>query len=298
MKNKIVLMLLTITMVGVITACGQKDTPVEETKPDVSVEQEVGPTPEAEEPTDGVEGEEPVEDTVSENDTGEDSVDVESDGGTAVVGSIDLDFEAFEEDEAKDHQFGDIGYVAQYKDMRETTGQNSTSTKDIWKYLTEEGSIQVEPLDGLWEYGVSGYTGRWAYPTLLENEATKDLYLYDWTDNFAYYIADEGENNHAILMCSGYDVFDKYSSGGGEDELGLSFSKYRDITVGDNTYEIWQSTDKGVVPEGEEEVEEVGTSASYLYKIDGFSIVIEFDSEEGDVDELLNKVVEAIVVTE
>ncbi len=134
-----------------------------------------------------------------------------------------MDIEEFESDENIDHKFGDIGYVAKYRDLRSTTGRNSESTDDVWQYLNEDGTLKTDVSDGLWEYGVNSYTGRWAYPTITKSDATEDLYLYDWTDTFCSYIEDINESNDAVLMCTGYDMFNYYTDN--ESEAEYTFEK-------------------------------------------------------------------------
>lgn len=191
----------------------------------------------------------------------------------------ELDFDAFQADEEKDHQFGDIGYVAQYRDIRETTGLRSESTEDVWKYLTEDGVVDVENIDDLWEYGASSYTGRWAYPTLLESEATKDLFLYDWTDSYVTYIADEGENNNAVLICTGYDVFNSYTSL--ESDTEYTFEEFKTFNINGDDIDVYKVS-------GAED------SITYLYKYGGFSIVLEFVGEDILNEDLLFEVMNDI----
>lgn len=226
------------------------------------------PTESVEEVTEEVVVAEPVDDVV-----------VEPEVATLVTSEIDLD--AFEEDEAKDHHFGDIGYVAQYRDIRETTGKNSDATADVWGYLTYDGLVDTENMDELWEYGVTSYTGRWAYPTLLESEATKDLYLYDWTDSFCSYIADEGETKNAILICTGFDVFNMYTSGA--EDVEYKFEPYRTFDVNGQEIEVYSVSDNE-------------SSITYLYKLGGFTVVIEFMDDENAGDDLLLEFMEDIVL--
>lgn len=259
MKKKIVIaMMLTAVLVSV-NGCGTKgdtvESPAEET--DVVVDESVEPV---------------VEEYIKP----------ETEVQVATLTTDELDFDAFNEDEGKDHQFGDMSYVAQYRDIRSTTGRNSTSTDDVWEYLTEDGIIDVEHMDDLWEYGARSYTGRWAYPTLLESEVTKDLYLYDWTDSYCTYIADEGENNNAILICTGYDVFNLYTSG--DDNAEYRFEVFNTYNVHDDDIEVYSVC-------GDEQ------SITYLYKLGGFTVVIEFSGEENSFDEeLLLEVMNDIVL--
>lgn len=211
----------------------------------------------------------------------EESVEPELEVGTAVTSELDTD--AFESDEAKDHQFGDIGYVAQYRDIRSTTGLNSESTDDVWEYLTEDGVIDTENPDELWEYGVDTYTGRWAYPTVLESELTKDFYLYDWSDLFCSYIADEGENNYAILMCTGYDTFNSYTDENAGNEY--TFTMFKTFSVNGEDIDVYS------VSGGE-------NSITYLYRLGGFSVIVEFigDNEEVYDESLLVEVMNDIIL--
>lgn len=269
-------MLIAALTVISVAGCGTKET---ETAPDdtsdvVESVSEVGSTSD--------ESDEPVEEDTSDVvEEIEDEVVDDAESGVGSLTTSELDIEAFEADEAKDHQFGDIGYVAQYRDIRSTTGMNSESTEDVWKYLTEDGLIETENPDELWAYGSDSYTGRWAYPTLLESEATKDLYLYDWTDSFCSYIADEGENNNTVLFCTGYDAFEIYTSG--SEDVEYTFEKFGDYEVNGETIEVYS------VPDNEE-------VATYIYKLGGFTVVIEFIGDDHNSEDLLVEVMNDIVL--
>lgn len=262
-RRNVMALLLTIVLVS-ISGCGAKDNTIETqvNEPEVVTEEA---------------SESEVEEQVVT-----DSAEPETEIQVATVATDEIDFDKFNEDEAKDHQFGDMSYVAQYRDIRTTTGKNSTSTSDVWEYLTEDGVIDTAHSDDLWEYGARSYTGRWAYPTLLESEVTKDLYLYDWTDSYCTYIADEGENNNAILICTGYDVFNLYTSG--DDEAEYTFEVFSTYNVGGEDIEVYSVS-------GDEQ------SVTYLYKLGGFTVVIEFSGEENSFDEeLLLEVMNDIVL--
>ncbi len=278
MKRKFVIALLTVAMITA-TACGAKEQMSETPSPTEPVAEETA-EPEAEpsevsiETTQPIEEDEGDEESVSGNDTGDVEV------GTSTIGELNL--EEFEADEAKDHKFGDIGYVAQNRDFRSTTGLNSESTEDVWEWLTEDGLLNQDKAGDLWEYGVTGYTGRWAYPTLLESEATEDLYLYDWTDVYASYIADEGEDNYAVLFMTGYDMFNTYIDPDSESEF--TFVKFKTLNVNGEDIEVYS-------------VENIENSITYMYKLGGFTVVVEFaDDENFKSEDLLLEVMNDIVL--
>lgn len=256
MKKRIILTMITLLVVSLLYGCGSKEVTPQQgdnEEPEIMIE---------------VPDEQPIEE-VPEVST-----------GTYIESDIDLN--EFEADEAIDHQFGDVSYIAQYRDIRETTGLYSESTDDVWNYLTDDGIIDTTNVDEYWEYGAQSYTGRWAYPTLLESEATKDFYLYDWTDSFCSYIADEGENNNAILICPGYDVFNQYTTE--NEELGFVFEEFGTYDINDNSIEVYSA-------------EYYEDSITYMYKLGGFTVVIEFMSgEDVTSEDLLLEVMNDIVL--
>lgn len=257
MKSKVSLILIMFIIAVAIGGCGYKK--VEELPATESVviggDEDIKPE-ETEEITTETVDEETVEEV-----------------GTFTTG--DLDFEAFETDENKDHQFGDIGYIAQYRDVRNQTGLNSESTDDVWKYLDDNGNISTDAPDELWDMGVNSYTGRWAYPTVTECEATKDFFLYDWTDSFCSYIADPGENNHAILICTGYDVFNSYTDANSDAEY--TFDKYKTVDVNGESIDLYS-------------VSAAEDTVTYLYKLGGFTVVVEFMGGEDMIDEVIQNI--------
>lgn len=251
MKKQIKFAIMIATIITLIGGCGKQDEQAAVTAVDTGVGEVIAEA--VQEP----ENDEPVSD---ESDTVTE---------TAVVETGDIDIEAFEADEAKDHKLGDISYVAQYRDMRETTNQHSESTEDVWEYLTEDGFIDTNVVDELWEYGVNSYTGRWAYPEITQCDATAELYLYDWTDSYCSYITDDGEDNTAVLFCTGYDVFESYTN---ENEAGLTFEEFGTLEINDEHIDVFK------INEGEGFI-------TYIYKFGGFTVVIEFQSEDDETSD-------------
>lgn len=270
MKKKVIIAMLAVSLLTVAGGCGTK----ESDGGNIETTEEVAMT-------DGVD-KEPVEEPEEVSDAEVETSESGSGVSVTTAATGELDVNAFEEDEAKDHQFGDMSYIAQYRDLRNTTKLNSESTEDVWAYLTEDGIISSEAPDELWDVGVSSYTGRWAYPKLLESELTKDFYLYDWTDSFCSYIADDGENNNAILFCTGYDVFNSYTDADSEAEF--TFEKAGTYNINDQDIEVYSVS-------GDE------SSVTYLYKLGGFSIVIEFsDGDEVASEDALIEVMNDIIL--
>lgn len=296
MKKKVLMAIMPVCVAMAMTACGGNT--------DTKEAEETAVTEEREE---DVEAEPTVESTVG-NET------------EAVTETNEITEEPAEEESTEpEYSFMEVTGVAVTQDKTADYGINSTSCEDIWQFLDDNNEIA-------WVYDYESkeqneYSGRFAYPTLVQSDAVPNAIITQRTDAVQYVSAwvGDGEESYSIEFTGGYGSYNMHVQQAeyyAESNITDAASKYSfpftvDTEEGTQDVICWRmdfpsfdgydgsvniNEDGEYVNKDEEVIEPIELKSiwSYLYKLGGFTVSIH--PKEEIPQEKMQSIVDSIVL--
>lgn len=293
MRKKVLMAILSVCVAVAMTACGGK-----------------ADTKEVEETAVTEENEEAVEATPTIENEPE-----------AVAETNEITEELTEEESTEpEYSFMEITGNAITQDKAADYGINSTSCEDVWQFLDENNEIA-------WEYDYEStehneYSGRFAYPTLVQSNAVPNAIITQRTDavqDVSAWVGDV-EELYSIEFTGGYGAYNMYAQQAefyAEGNATDAVNKYSfpfTVDTEEGTQEVvcqrmdiafFDGYDGSVsVNDNGEYINEDGeviepteliVSCSYLYKLGGFTVSILQAGEEIS-QEKMQGIVDSIVL--
>lgn len=119
--------------------------------------------------------------------------------------------EVFEEvvEEAKEEGLLDGVMTVEEQDKSDEWGVNSGSCEDAYKFLKDDHTVDYAALESTGEVGNYDYSGRFAYPEVVEGKYLKNIelqYRSDTSESLGF--SDNGEYCGTINIYLGHDKYD------------------------------------------------------------------------------------------